>query len=246
MSDLFASHASLYAAARPRYPDALFDALAAVVPHRRLAWDAATGNGQAAVALARYFEQVYASDSSAEQLAEAEPHFRVTYQQAPAERADLGSGTAALVTVAQAAHWFHIGPFYAEVRRVLSPRGVIALWCYSRVQVSPEVDRVVEHFYSEVVGHYWAPGRRLVETGYATLPFPFDELLLPEFAIERVLTLQGMVDYITSWSATQLALRAGQTHVLADLRADLEHAWGDPPAARLARWPLHLRVGRMT
>ena len=50
--DHFSGHAGCYEAFRPTYPDALFEYLASLCPLRELAWDCATGNGQAAVPLA--------------------------------------------------------------------------------------------------------------------------------------------------------------------------------------------------
>ena len=59
--DHFSGHASGYASFRPRYPEALFDFVAALTPGRSLAWDCATGNGQAALGLAERFTRVIAS-----------------------------------------------------------------------------------------------------------------------------------------------------------------------------------------
>jgi hypothetical protein len=49
--DHFSAHAARYGAYRPTYPDALFEYLASLVPAHDLAWDCATGNGQAALGL---------------------------------------------------------------------------------------------------------------------------------------------------------------------------------------------------
>ena len=50
----------------------LFTYLASLCPAHDLAWDCATGNGQAAVALAPHFEQVIATDASAQQIDQAQ------------------------------------------------------------------------------------------------------------------------------------------------------------------------------
>src|SRR5512132_3696424 len=91
--DHFSGAARLYAAFRPRYPEALFAALARAAPSVRLAWDCATGNGQAAVGLADHMTTVVATDASAAQLAEAARHPRVLYVRARAERSPLLSGS---------------------------------------------------------------------------------------------------------------------------------------------------------
>ncbi len=67
--DHFSSVARSYAEGRPSYPPALFDWLASLCATRDCVWDGATGSGQAAVDLARYFRQVIATDASAKQLA---------------------------------------------------------------------------------------------------------------------------------------------------------------------------------
>ena len=66
--DHFSGHAVEYAKFRPHYPDELFEYLALISPRHELAWDCATGNGQAAVGLARHFDSVIATDASAQQL----------------------------------------------------------------------------------------------------------------------------------------------------------------------------------
>jgi ubiquinone/menaquinone biosynthesis C-methylase UbiE len=81
----FATEAAEYAHLRPTYPDELFEFLATVVASRNIAWDCATGNGQAATHLARHFGQVIATDESREMIAQAAPDPRITYRVAEAE-----------------------------------------------------------------------------------------------------------------------------------------------------------------
>src|SRR6266516_8230748 len=87
--DHFSGHAVEYAKFRPRYPDKLFEYLASISPRHELAWDCATGNGQAAVGLARHFDSVIATDASAQQIASAEPNDRISYRVAPAEASGI-------------------------------------------------------------------------------------------------------------------------------------------------------------
>jgi methylase of polypeptide subunit release factors len=66
--DLFSAQSKDYASSRPTYPRALFEFIVGLVDEKNLAWDCATGNGQAALVLTDYFKQVIASDISASQL----------------------------------------------------------------------------------------------------------------------------------------------------------------------------------
>ena len=135
--DHFSGHAAAYARARPTYPDALFDWLAAQCAGHALAWDAGCGNGQASIALASRFDRVHASDPSATQVAAAPTHPRVAWHVEPAEQCSLPDASADLVTVAQAYHWFDYERFAAEATRVLRPGGVVAVWAYGVSSVTP-------------------------------------------------------------------------------------------------------------
>ena len=119
--DHFSASAAGYAVHRPRYPDALVDFLAEQAPGHELALDVGCGTGQLSVLLARRFRRVIATDASARQIEEAEPHPSIEYRVAPAEQSGLEDGSADLVTVAQAAHWFELSSFYEEVWRILRP-----------------------------------------------------------------------------------------------------------------------------
>ena len=90
-NDHYSGHAADYAAYRPSYPVELSAWLAALAPRRRLAWDCGTGNGQAAAGLAAHFECIFATDASAEQIRQADPHPRVEYAVAPATAGDAST-----------------------------------------------------------------------------------------------------------------------------------------------------------
>lgn len=243
-SDHFSAVADGYARYRPGYPPALFEWLGGLPARRRLAWDCATGSGQAAGDLAPYFRRVVATDSSPSQIARAEPYPGVEYRVAPAEASGLPAGAVDLITVAQALHWFDLPAFYAEAGRVLAPDGAVAAWCYNLLDGGPRINAVVGRYYSQVVGEYWPPERRLLEAGYRTVPFPFDEVEPPAFEMSVQWDLDHLVGYLGTWSATERYRRVRGEDPVARIAADLRAAWGDPAQARPVRWPLHLRVGR--
>jgi len=250
VSDSFRDHFSAvaegYAAYRPRYPDALFDYVAGLAPRRGLAWDCACGNGQATLGLAERFDRVIATDASAAQIAQAAPHPRVVYRVAPAESSGLEATSVDLVTVAQAMHWLDLDRFYAEVRRVLAADGVLAVWTYAKAHLDdPALDGVLQEFYHGTIGPFWPPGRELAETGYRTLPFPFDERTAPPFEMTADWTLAQLLGYVGTWSATGRYVTERGRDPRPDLEVALRLRWGPAGETHRLRWPVGLRVGRI-
>lgn len=243
--DHFSHVAARYADFRPRYPGALFEHLATLVRPDAAVWDCAAGNGQAARGLAENFARVVATDASAGQIASATPHPRIEYRVALAEQSGLSDASVQLVTVAQALHWFDLDRFYAEVKRVLSPGGVLAVWCYGINELDgEEVNAIVHEFYAGTVGPYWPPSRLIVEAGYRTLPFPFPELEAPTLRMEAKWTLEQTLGYFSTWSATSRYIAANGTNPIEPLAKQLAAVWGDARVPRRVTWPLAMRVGR--
>jgi SAM-dependent methyltransferase len=243
--DHFSAIATAYARARPAYPPALYAALAALAPGRALAWDCGTGNGQAAHGLAAHFDAVLATDPSAQQLAAAPPHPGITFRVAPEAASGLSSDSVDLVTAAQAAHWFDVDAFYAEARRVLRPGGVIAVWCYNLCRIAPPIDERVATFYAATVGPFWPPGRKHVDAAYRSLPFPFPELSLPPFDMERRWTLAELGAYIRTWSAVTRFVATRGYDPVTPLLEEIGPLWGPATEPRRVSWPLAVRVGRV-
>ncbi len=153
--DHFSAQAGEYARCRPQYPAALFDWLASVAPACGDALDVGAGNGQAAWGLARHFRRVRACEPSPAQLAAARAHPRIEYVCERAEAVGVPDCSYDLVTAAQAAHWFDWARFRIEVRRVLRPHGVAAVWSYGRFVAGTGIDEIVDDFYRNVIGPYW-------------------------------------------------------------------------------------------
>ena len=243
-TDHFTAVAKQYVRSRPTYPSELFDWLARACPGRDLAWDVGAGNGQASVALANRFDKVLATDLSEAQIRQAITHERVEYRVAPADRSGLPDASADVVTVAQALHWFDLDAFYAEVRRVLRPGGLIAAWTYGVLHVEGDaVEERVSHFYHHVVGPYWPAERRHVETAYTLLPFPFDAVESPAFAIRLSWTLDDLLGYCRSWSATSRYQSATGSDPVIALETELVSVWGERDRLRLVTWPIAMRAG---
>jgi SAM-dependent methyltransferase len=243
--DHFSAIASRYADFRPSYPSALFDFLATLVPRTITVWDCACGSGQASVDLAERFERVIATDGSQDQIGSAAAHPRIDYRVALAEQSSLPDHSIGLLTVAQALHWFDLPLFYAEVKRVLAPGGVMAIWGYGFHTVEGEsVNPIVQRYYSETVGPYWPPERKLIESGYRAISFPFAEITPPIFKMEVYWTLEQLLGYLSTWSATNRYIKATGRNPLPALAEDLKPFWGDADQPRQVAWTLPLRIGR--
>ncbi len=257
--DHFSPVADEYARRRPGYPGAVADLLADLAPSDGLAWDAGCGSGQLSGVLARRFRRVVATDASAEQLARASPHPRVEYRRGPADRSGLSAGSVDLAAAAQAAHWFELDTYYAEVRRVGRPGSIVALLTYGGVTVGPEIDPVIRRFQHEVLAPHWPPERRHVDAAYRTLPFPFEEIPIEELEsrpleLRARWTLDELLGYVGTWSAVGALKRAGEVAALDMFRSEMTEAWraggaregaAAPGEPREVRWPLTLRVGSL-
>ncbi|MDQ3969230.1 MAG: class I SAM-dependent methyltransferase [Thermoproteota archaeon] len=257
--DLFSGKSKEYASSRPTYPRSLFEFLVGLVQYRNLAWDCATGNGQAAIFLSEYFEQVIASDASKEQIENAQPRDNIRYEVFSAERTTLADNSVDLITIAQALHWFNLDDFYKEANRVLRKgedngrgtsgrgSGVLAAWAYGLHSISPEIDNITHLLYEDILGSYWAKERKIVENKYQNIPFPFQEIDTPLFQIELDWTLSELVGYLYTWSSVQKFIGKNNSDPIEQVYNDLAGAWGSNKNTwhkRRVVWPIYIRVGR--
>jgi len=244
--DHFSGIAVAYAAARPEYPDALFEQVAACVPASANVWEPGCGSGQATRGLAARFAHVHATDPSAQQVAQhwAQPGAtNVSLAVEPGERTGLANASVQLVAVAQALHWFDRDAFFAECARVLAPGGVLAAWGYGDF-VAPEgmVEAVAD--FRALIDPYWPPERVLIDAGYAGFEWPFPALPAQRMWLEVEWPLPHFLRYLASMSATARCLADVGEDPVARHAPALAAAWGDPREPRIIRWPLFLHLRR--
>ena len=254
--DLFSSNSKEYASSRPTYPRSLFEFLVGLVQYRNLAWDCATGNGQAALFLSEYFKLVIASDASKKQIENAQARNNIRYEVFPAEKTSLDDNSVDLITIAQALHWFDLDEFYKEAKRVLrkgednrrgcTGAGIIATWAYGLHSISPEIDNITHLLYEDILGSYWPKERKIVENKYQDIPFPFHNIDTPVFQIELDWTLSELVRYLYTWSSVQKFSAENNSDPIEKVYGDLAAAWGEKNVGRKKRviWPIYMRVGR--
>jgi ubiquinone/menaquinone biosynthesis C-methylase UbiE len=242
--DHFSGNAQGYSQYRPGYPGALFQWLANSTQHHQLAWDCATGNGQAAGQLATYYQQVIASDASAHQLAQAAKKPNIHYQLATAEAVGIASESTDLITVAQALHWFDIKGFSNEVLRILKPAGILAAWTYKRFSVAPAIDHIIHRLEREKIAPYWPKERRMVEDGYRTIHIPMKEQQVPSYTMEAQWDLTQLMGYLDTWSAVKEYRKDKGECPVAGIAEELETVWGGSDKIRRVQWPFVVRVWR--
>ncbi len=240
--DHFSTQSDGYAKYRPTYPAELFQFLASTASAHTLAWDCATGSGQAAVALTEFFSTVVASDASRAQIDAAMPHAAVEYRVATAEQSGLSDASVDLLAVGQAFHWFDEDMFFKEARRVLRPDGVLAVWAYEICEVSERCDAIVDSLYRDIVGEYWPPERAMIEQGYAGVAMPGVPIPAPALTMSLEWHAAEMLGYLRTWSACERYKAEKGSDPVEEISAQLESTWG--AGRRRVVWPLVIKVSR--
>jgi ubiquinone/menaquinone biosynthesis C-methylase UbiE len=243
--DLFSKQASLYAQYRPVYPPELFGYVLSFVKEKNIAWDCATGNGQAALALANHFKKVYATDLSEKQLQQATLRDNIVYSVAAAERTEFPDQLFDCITVAQAYHWIDFMAFQQEVLRVARPGAILAVWGYGLVVCEDEkINQLIGSYYRDVTGPYWDKERRYVDDHYTTVAFPYDELPEKEFRTEISYTLNDFEGYLNTWSSVQHFIKANGYNPVSQFVEKLKTIWQDDKARKFY-FPVFLRLGKL-
>lgn len=243
MKDNFSTQAKGYAKYRPYYPSEMIDYVASFAKNKQSALDVATGNGQVAAELTKYFKQVFATDISEKQLENALQKDNIIYKVERAEQTSFADSKFDLITVAQAIHWFDFDAFYKEVHRILKPDGVFAVLGYGLFTTTGQAEKLLKHFYHDITGPYWDAERRYLDENYITIPFPFEEFETKKFVNEFTWTFEQLTGYLETWSAVQHYIKKNGTNPVDLIRDELKEYWekGD----KRVTFPLLLRIGTL-
>jgi ubiquinone/menaquinone biosynthesis C-methylase UbiE len=241
MKDNFSKQANIYAQFRPDYPVELFEFILNHVKNKHLAWDCATGNGQAAKVLAEHFDKVIGTDISEKQLANAHQAPNIEYIKCPAEETPFEADSFDLITVAQALHWFDFERFYKEVKRVLKKEGVFVTWGYELNTVEPQIDAKMWYLYKPILGNYWDKERGHIEDEYSRIPFPFGQVISKRFEYKTTWTIEHYLGYLRTWSSTQKYINIHQKDPILLVEGDLRALWGE--GEREITFPIFLKMG---
>lgn len=244
MKDNFSSQSNNYAKYRPTYPSSFFDYINSIVQQKQNAWDCGTGNGQVAVELAKTFDHVYATDISQSQIDNALKSEKITYSVQPAEKTDFEDQQFDLITVAQAIHWFDFEKFYTEVKRTARENAVICIIGYGRINISEEIDAIIDNFYKNTIGKYWDEERKYIDNNYQTIPFPFNEIQTPNFVNTKLWTIEHLIGYLNTWSAVKHYIKKNESNPVDNLEIEIKQAWGKDQVKEV-NFPIFLKVGRI-
>jgi hypothetical protein len=244
MKDNFSHNPSGYATYRPSYPDAIFQELPKLIPSTSRAWDVGTGNGQVAVKLSAFMNHVEATDISAAQMSKATLSSKISYSVQPAEKTNFEDDTFDLITIGQAIHWFDFDKYYAEVYRVAKDQAIIEAIGYDLIKINPAVDKIIDHLYSGILKDYWDPERKYIDDQYRTIPFPFEEIPLPNDPIKVNWTLDHLIGFLNTWSALKHYRTKKNDNPLDSIKSDLREAWGKNES-KLCNFPIISRAGKI-
>jgi len=244
--DYFSGASKDYSIYRPHYPSELFIYLASLSECHETAWDCATGTGQTAQSLSSLYKMVIATDASQTQLAQARHLLteieNINFKIMPAENTDIESSSVDLITVSQALHWFDLEGFSVEVDRVLKPGGVLAVWAYDLMAITPAIDDVVSYLYHTVLDSYWPVERKMIENGYRDIAFPFNEIEVPVFQMKQQWDLSQLTGYLKTWSSIRRQLLTTGGGLVQSELNNISELWGPVERKRTITWPLVLKV----
>ncbi|MEO6731274.1 MAG: class I SAM-dependent methyltransferase [Ferruginibacter sp.] len=242
--DNFSDQSEIYARYRPAYPPELYSFLISLVNEKQSAWDCGTGNGQVAMELSNFFEKVYATDLSEEQIKNAVQRDNIFYCVERAEYTSFEDNSFDLIVVAQAIHWFDFNNFYKEANRTAKSDGILAIIGYGLLMVDEETDWIIDDFYKNTIGLHWDKERRYIDEGYQTIPFPFKDIKAPQLINILEWDLEEITGYFKTWSAVQHYVKANNKNPVDFIRAELEKIWPKGTTKKI-QFPILIRVAKI-
>jgi ubiquinone/menaquinone biosynthesis C-methylase UbiE len=245
MKDNFSTQSDKYAKFRPTYPSEFFEFLNTNIRNKLNAWDCGTGNGQVAHELAKTFDNVFATDISQQQIDNALQADNISYSVQPAEKTNFANGLFDLIVVAQAVHWFDFNKFYAEVKRTAKNNALLCIVGYGKLEISKQIDNVLDDFYNNVIGKYWDKERKYIDEHYQTIPFPFDEIQTPKLTNTHHWGFEHLIEYLNTWSAVKHFMNKNNYNPLDKLKKDIDQFWENGQIKQV-KFPILLRIGRIT
>ena len=243
MKDNFSKQAVDYSKFRPQYPEEMIEYIISFVHNKSTVLDIATGNGQVARKLSTHFKKVFATDISQKQLDNAIQADNIIYSKESAEKTSFENQQFDLIVVAQAVHWFDFESFYKEIYRILKRGGIFAVMGYGLFSTNPDSDKILRHFYYNILGPYWDPERKYLDENYETIQFPFEEIPAEKFENEFSWTFEALTGYLQTWSSVQHYISKNNQNPIDLIYNDLKVLWQKNDKKVI--FPLLLRIGKL-
>lgn len=245
IQDNFSKQSSFYKKYRPNYPIELINDILHITSEKDSCWDCGTGNGQVAVELSHHFENVFATDISENQIANAVKKENITYGVERSEDTSFIDNQFDLITVAQALHWFDFKAFNKEINRVAKDDAIVAIWGYGLLRIEKSIDSLLDSFYTDIIGPYWNKERKYVDDEYASIPLDFKEINLKRnYQIKTHWTIGDLEGYLNSWSSVQNYISQNQENPVNGIVEDLKKYWNKGTTKEIT-FPIFTRIGRI-
>ncbi|XP_038049349.1 putative methyltransferase DDB_G0268948 [Patiria miniata] len=211
-------HAAVYVLGRPDWPKDIIEKSIAFLREKKskpflLAVDVGCGSGQNTRPLAPHFEMVIGVDVSEAQIKAAqsvENPSNVEFRIGSGESIPVPDGSADMITVAEAVHWFDIDAFFREVDRVLKPCGCVAIYScnmYPRVEGDDNKNQLLKDVvlkFDSFLAPYGSDRIRHVRNMLADIHIPYEETIRDDtLQIKHDTTLASFMNFVRSWSSYQ-------------------------------------------
>ena len=205
---------------RPVYPETVAKIITSYMRDKQstlfdMALDVACGSGQSTFLLCEYFQRVVGMDISETQIEQAklkccqsdyQSKTNVEFIVGDAHRLPIESASVDLLTCATAWHWLDPEKFYAEAKRVLKPRGCIAVYGHGMEVVDNElIKNAFDIFIEELFQFNCFSEQNLhVLNKYKAVKLPFVQTQRFEFDFPQISTIDQILGLMSSVSMYRL------------------------------------------
>ena len=204
-----------YAMFRPTYPETVFDTISTFIKKNGgsgfdVAVDVGCGSGQSTFPLCSRFQKVIGMDISEAQIIQARAKSTEIFQDSKSVEFIVGdahdlpfeSSSADLITCAESWHWLDPECFYRETKRVLKPKGCLAVYGYvqgSELLGEYHCQKLVLNFIQCLrEAGFWHERNALVENKYAAAELPFAKTQRHEFLMPWETNLTHLIGFLSS------------------------------------------------
>lgn len=239
----FDAVAGQYRLFRPHYPKALYAWLASLTGQHEVCVDCGTGNGQAAIEIAPYFQRTIALDSNANQIKHAVLHPLVDYHCLPVEAMEFSENSVDLIISASAAHWFDLPSFYSRCHHLLKFEGYIVLWTYTWPKTDSVAIQAILDEMKRFLDPYWSPQSLLHLNEYKHLPFPFQSIDSPSFQFDIEWDTDQLLNFLATWAAIQEYLQKVDVSFLQTFKKKFQARWPSGGKINFV-FPLYMKAGK--